>query len=81
MTKFEQIGVNRQIEASTRFQAEKSFSNSCNICCMRGMHIECDRCAIAEAHKLVMATMDDVIGSRPGIEIRIGFNSDCSIAC
>lgn len=45
MTKFEQVGIN-------------SFNISCNICCCKGMRIDCDRCAISEAHSLVMACFD-----------------------
>ena len=56
MTKFEQVGINFQYDASTKEQAIKSFNISCNICCCKGMRIDCDRCAIAEAHSLIMAS-------------------------
>ena len=54
MTVFEEIGVQRQSECSTRFDAMRQFRNSCNICCNRGMQIDCDRCAIANEHKQVL---------------------------
>ena len=59
MTKFEQIGVNYQYDAKTMEQAHKSFMYSCNCCCNKGMRIDCDRCAIAQANALVMACFND----------------------
>lgn len=58
MTKFEQVGINFQYDASTKEQAIKSFNISCNICCCKGVRIDCDRCAIAEVHSLIMACFD-----------------------
>lgn len=60
MTKFEQIGVNFQHGAVSKDNAIECFKYSCDCCCARGMHIECDRCAIANAHSLVMACFDSV---------------------
>lgn len=56
MTKFEQVGVNYQNDAE---QANRSFRYSCECCCTRGMHIECDRCAIAVAHNLTIAAFEN----------------------
>lgn len=58
MTKFEQVGVNYQYAAVTKHDALKSFQYSCRCCCERGMRINCDRCAIAVAHNLVVAAME-----------------------
>lgn len=58
MTKFEQIGVNMQYESATREIAQQKFSRSCECCCNKGMHINCDMCAIETAHNLVMATFE-----------------------
>lgn len=58
MTKFEQIGVNYQHEALTKEDANRAFKHSCNCCCQHGMRIDCDRCAIACAHDLVIAAFD-----------------------
>ena len=58
MTKFEMIGVNYQYDASTVEEANKCFMHSCNICCHRGIHIECDHCAIACAHNLMVASFN-----------------------
>lgn len=55
MTKFEQRGVEFQYEACCKQDAEKSFRYSCSVCCSRGMHIECDRCAIRATHEMTMA--------------------------
>lgn len=58
MTKFEQVGVNMQYEAETKEMATKRFSRSCECCCHKGMCIKCDRCAIATAHQLVVASFE-----------------------
>jgi hypothetical protein len=59
MTKFETIGVNYQYDATNKNEANKSFAHSCKCCCEKGMRIECDRCAIACVHALVIACFDD----------------------
>ena len=58
MTKFEQVGVNFQYDAPTKEAAIKAFKYSCNCCCTKGMHIDCDRCAIATAHSMIVAICD-----------------------
>lgn len=60
MTKFEQIGVNYQYDAENKKQAQKAFSYSCKCCCEKGMCIECDKCAIAQTHYLLVAYYDSV---------------------
>ena len=59
MTKFEQVGVNYQNDAESKEQSNRSFRYSCECCCTRGMHIECDRCAIAVAHNLTIAAFEN----------------------
>lgn len=59
MTKFEQVGVNYQYDANSIQEANKAFQYSCNCCCHKGMHIDCDRCAIACAHNLVVACLNE----------------------
>lgn len=51
MTHFERIGREWQESAMNTFQAQKSFRRSCEICCERGYHIDCDRCEIRAAHE------------------------------
>lgn len=58
MTKFEQVGVNYQYSAGNTKEAQKSFEYSCHCCCTKGIHLECDRCAIAVAHNHVVAYFD-----------------------
>ena len=58
MTKFEQVGANYQYSANTKEDAGRSFRYSCRCCCERGMHIDCDHCAIAAAHDLVVAAFN-----------------------
>ena len=59
MTKFEQIGINSQYDATTKEEANKAFKWSCDACCNKGMRLDCDKCAIAYTHKLVIAYFDD----------------------
>ena len=59
MTKFEQVGVNRQYDANNIQEANKSFQHSCDCCCAKGIHIDCDRCAIAYTHSLIMAYFNE----------------------
>ena len=59
MTKFEQVGINHQYDAGSKDDAIKAFKHSCNVCCNRGMHIQCDKCGIACVHNLVVATFEE----------------------
>lgn len=59
MTKFETIGINRQYDSTSKYEANKSFNHSCNCCCNKGMRIECDKCSIAYVHNLIIAYFDD----------------------
>lgn len=59
MTRFEQVGVRIQSESRSIQHAKHSFENSCNICCCRGLRIECDTCAIRAAHEQVVACIID----------------------
>lgn len=62
MTKFETVGVNYQYDANSIREANKSFEHSCNCCCNKGMHLDCDHCAIAHVHALVVAYFNDTEG-------------------
>ena len=55
MTKFEQVGVNLQYDAVSVRHANKNFKYSRDTCCSKGMRIECERCAIAATHAMVVA--------------------------
>lgn len=59
MIKFERVGVNFQYDATSIEQANKSFKYSCECCCHKGIRLDCDRCAIAHAHSLVVAYFAD----------------------
>ena len=59
MTKFETIGVNFQYNANSKQEANKAFEYSCVCCCQKGMRIDCEKCAIAHTHSLVIAYFDD----------------------
>lgn len=61
MTKFEQIGVERQLESDTKAAALYNFKHSCKVCCYRGMKIDCDRCAIAFTNSEVVACFEEYI--------------------
>lgn len=62
MTKFEQVGCNMQYDSATKEEAIKKFSRSCECCCYKGMHIDCNKCAIETVHKLVIAAFESKEG-------------------
>lgn len=63
VTKFEQIGVGFQYEATNKAEANRSFNYSCRVCCERGMRIDCARCAIAATHAITVAAFETKQGS------------------
>lgn len=60
MTKFEEVGVSRQQDSRTVSEAVRNMSVSCQACCLRGLRLECDRCAIKTAHEITLAALHDV---------------------
>lgn len=62
MIKFEQIGVELQNDAVNKYDARKKFEHSCNVCCTRGIRLDCDRCAIAATHKATVAAFESYKG-------------------
>ena len=60
MTKFENIGIQRQMDSETIIEARHNFALSCKLCCERGLHFcDCDRCSIAGAHELICSIISD----------------------
>ena len=57
--KFITIGVNYQQTAMSKDEANRRFAHSCNICCNRGLHIDCDRYEIAAVHDMTVAYFND----------------------
>ena len=53
MSKFEEIGINRQYEAVNIMEAKRSFEISCEICATKGKYINCAHCMIANVHQLI----------------------------
>ena len=60
MTKFETIGVEHQHSSNNIAEAIKFFKHSCNCCCSKGMHLDCEKCSIAYVHNLVVASFNDM---------------------
>lgn len=54
MTHFESVGVDYQYAASDTYKAKRAFEYSCDRCGKQGKQIDCDRCAIAFTHSLIM---------------------------
>ena len=59
MTKFEQVGINHLYLADTKVQLNRTFTHSCDCCCYKGMRLDCDHCAIAATHSMLIALFDD----------------------
>ena len=51
MTRFEEIGRNFIIRASSLEKAKESYDKSCEMCCLRGMRLDCDACCINTAYE------------------------------
>ena len=58
MTKFEKIGADLQANSASRFEANRNFKHSCYLCNLRGIALDCDRCAINTAHETAMEVFD-----------------------
>lgn len=56
MTRFQEVGVDRQHNSATPAESDRNFENSCKLCASRGMCGDCDNCPIAAAHKFVSDT-------------------------
>ena len=57
MNKFEQKGIQFQQSSTTKEEALRNFAYSCDVCCSRGIRLDCERCGIAVCHKLTMAIL------------------------
>lgn len=71
MSHFEERGMRIQIEASSLTQAKDKFAHSCNLCCNRGLRIDCERCAIRVVHEKVIGFFSDTCCVRPVIQINL----------
>lgn len=60
--KFIEIGIQYQQNSISKEEANKMFLQSCNICCNRGLHLDCDRCQIAMVHNMTIAVLDELEG-------------------
>lgn len=55
MSKFYDIGVDRQYGAKSPAEARRMKDKSCDLCCKRpGVRCHCTVCPIATAHEIVM---------------------------
>ena len=61
MTKFEQIGVERQENSRTMEELDRQMNHSCECCVYRGLgyYMDCDHCAIIAAHERIMKTFEE----------------------
>ena len=68
MTKFEEMGVQKQNEAYLKGYADKAFSYSCFQCASRGLDKHqhgCDNCPIAVAHAKAIKEIENGKRERP----------------
>ena len=56
MTRFQEVGVDRQHNSASQQESDRNFKNSCNRCVSRGSCGDCANCPIAAAHKFVTDT-------------------------
>ena len=60
---FESRGIEYQYSATNPKRAQRAFATSCDICCTRGMHLECSKCGISTAHNTVMTILFNAKGA------------------
>lgn len=53
MTRFEQVGIDRQYGSRNAREAKRLFEQSCELCATQGRYIHCTHCMIASVHQLV----------------------------
>lgn len=53
------FGVNYQFDANNTIEAHKAFEHNCKCCCNKGIRLDCDKCAIAYTHNLIVAFFAD----------------------
>ncbi len=58
MTKFETIGTQNLMASVDKRDAARRYQWSCDACCMRGIHLSCDRCAIEATYRNVVAAIE-----------------------
>lgn len=56
--KFQNIGVQKQYDSTSKAEANKKYEISCELCSQRGLHIQCNQCAIKTAHDLIITLLD-----------------------
>ena len=54
MTYFEEKGIELQKLSRSPREADRRYERSCEICCITGKRICCDRCGIDYVHKQVI---------------------------
>lgn len=54
MTRFEQIGADKQYYAQNLNEANKNFERSCTRCATSGRNVECSKCTIAFVHEIMV---------------------------
>jgi hypothetical protein len=64
VTPFEEKGIEIQERAYSKEWAIKQFENSCNICCIRGIKLNCKECSIQTMHELILASIETVEANR-----------------
>jgi len=59
MSKFMDVGIQKQYDSTTVYQATKNFEKSCALCCYHGYHISCRHCHIEGAHETVVRMLTE----------------------
>ena len=59
--KFIEIAVRYQQNSATIEEAIKMFKRSCDICCYRGLHLDCSHCQVEAVHKMTVSILSEKI--------------------
>jgi hypothetical protein len=59
-SKFQNMGIQFQMDSDSPQEARKAFKVSCNICVTRGLNVECKVCPIKAYHEQTIAVFADL---------------------
>lgn len=57
MTRFQIVGVDKQLDCSTSYESAKAFRRSCDLCALRNRYSDCSRCPIREAYENIHSVL------------------------
>ena len=57
--KFIETAIRYQQNAATPEESIEMFNRSCDICCYRGLHLDCKHCQVEAVHKMTISILSE----------------------